>query len=269
MNRPILTAILLALPCLLKAADKDAYTLFNPTPREQMRAMDPDRPDTTESPHTVDAGHLQTETTLFGFSKDGSVEDYVFGETNFKLGLTNRTDLQLVVPFFEREKGGDASDDSGIGDLTVRLKWNLWGNDGGATAFCIMPFVKAPTAGHDLGNDEVEGGVIFPLSVDLNDRVSITVMAAFGVDYDDVRDNHGVDFVDTASLSVAWTARLSSYFEVVSVSSTRADEDWQGYGNTGVTFALTDDILLDAGVAVGLVHASQDFAAFTGVSLRF
>lgn len=269
MKAPFLIALLLTLPCYLHSADKDAYTIFHPTPRDQMRAMDPDRPDTTESPFTVDAGHFQAESTLFGFIKDGGVKNYTFGETNFKAGLTNHTDLQLVVPIFERETGGDAADKSGIGDLTVRLKWNVWGNDGGETAFAIMPFVKAPTASHDLGNDKVEGGLILPLSMDFNDRVSLTVMAAFGVDYDDVRRNHGVDFVDTASLSVAWTERLSSYVEIVSVASTLADEDWQGYGNTGLTFVVTDDFMLDAGVIVGLVNASQDFGAFAGVSLRF
>jgi hypothetical protein len=40
-------------------ADKSAFSLFNPTPRELMREMSTDRPDTTESPYTVDAGHFQ------------------------------------------------------------------------------------------------------------------------------------------------------------------------------------------------------------------
>jgi hypothetical protein len=55
----------------------------------------------------------------------------------------------------------------GVGDLTTRLKINLWGDDGGRTAFAIMPFIKAPTNSHGLGNDAVEGGVIFPLAVAL------------------------------------------------------------------------------------------------------
>src|SRR5207247_8308607 len=41
--------------------DKRHYTLFNPTPRELMREMNTDRPDKTESPYTVDAGHFQVE----------------------------------------------------------------------------------------------------------------------------------------------------------------------------------------------------------------
>jgi len=32
-------------------ADKSDYTLFNPTPKAQMRELSTDRPDTTESPY--------------------------------------------------------------------------------------------------------------------------------------------------------------------------------------------------------------------------
>ncbi|WP_375396658.1 hypothetical protein [uncultured Sphingomonas sp.] len=38
------------------AIDKSQYTLFDPTPRAAMRPFSTDRPDTTESPYTVDAG---------------------------------------------------------------------------------------------------------------------------------------------------------------------------------------------------------------------
>src|ERR1700690_1895783 len=41
--------------------DKSQYNLFNPTPVKYMRELSPDRPDETESPYTVDAGHFQLE----------------------------------------------------------------------------------------------------------------------------------------------------------------------------------------------------------------
>src|SRR5687767_13300570 len=41
--------------------DKSQYTLFNPVPRDMRRELSPDRPDRTESPFTVDAGHVQVE----------------------------------------------------------------------------------------------------------------------------------------------------------------------------------------------------------------
>src|SRR5688572_26356852 len=124
--------------------DKSGYHLFNPTPREHMREMSTDRPDTTESAYTVDAGHFQIEMDLASFTRDrhtperdGGSESWSFLNTNFKLGLTNNIDLQIVAPIYTHVRRGP----EGFGDLTLRMKWNLWGNDGGPTALALMPFV--------------------------------------------------------------------------------------------------------------------------------
>src|SRR5262245_32432486 len=77
--------------------DKWGYTLFGPTPRELMRPMSTDRPDQTESPYTVDAGHFQVEmhhvNALFDHdqSGDGDVRtiDYGLAVLNLKAGLLN------------------------------------------------------------------------------------------------------------------------------------------------------------------------------------
>lgn len=87
----------------LFASDKWQYTPFNPTPRSFMREMSTDRPDKTESPYTVDAGHFQVETDLVGFGIDNrnANNERVFGinagNMNLKAGLLNNIDLQLVV----------------------------------------------------------------------------------------------------------------------------------------------------------------------------
>ena len=51
-------------------ADKSHYTLFDPTPRALMREMATDRPDVTESPYTVDAGHVQVESSFVEYTRD-------------------------------------------------------------------------------------------------------------------------------------------------------------------------------------------------------
>ena len=50
--------------------DKSGYNLFNPTPDKYMREMSPDRPDKTDSPFTVDAGHFQLEMDFANFTYD-------------------------------------------------------------------------------------------------------------------------------------------------------------------------------------------------------
>src|SRR5437764_10537377 len=53
-----------------RAEDKSRYTLFDPTPKAQMREFESDRPGTTESPITVDAGHFQAEFSFAEFTHD-------------------------------------------------------------------------------------------------------------------------------------------------------------------------------------------------------
>jgi Putative MetA-pathway of phenol degradation len=238
------------------AKDKNGYHLFNPTPREQMREMSTDRPDVTESAYTVDAGHVQIEWTLAGFTRDGGAESWTLGETNFKLGITNWLDLQIVAPLHTRVRGGA----EGFGDLTVRAKANLWGNDGGATALAIMPFIKLPTAADGLGNDAVEGGIIIPFAAQLPGEWGFGAMAE--VDFLD----DATEYIGSMTLSHAIAGELGGYVEFVSVWG---DDDWAAYLDCGLTFGIGKDVQLDAGVNIGLNDAAEDVTPFVGLSVRF
>src|SRR5829696_1709417 len=81
--------------------DKQRRTVFDPTPREHMREFSTDRPDVTESPYTVDAGHFQLEMSFveYAYDDDGdaTLNEFSIVPSNFKLGLLNNVDLQLVV----------------------------------------------------------------------------------------------------------------------------------------------------------------------------
>ncbi|MGB1672567.1 MAG: transporter, partial [Limisphaerales bacterium] len=62
---------------------------------------------------------------------------------------------------------GQSQRKRGTGDLTTRLKINLWGNDGGPTAMAIMPFVTFPTGAQSIGQERTTGGVILPFAMEL------------------------------------------------------------------------------------------------------
>src|SRR4051794_2985518 len=81
-------------PSLDPQVDKAQYNLFNPTPPEFMRELSADRPDKTESPYTVDAGHFQLETDLANYTHDHQtsgnedvrLDAFQFANNNFKIG---------------------------------------------------------------------------------------------------------------------------------------------------------------------------------------
>jgi hypothetical protein len=73
--------------------NKWQYNLFNPMPRALMREMSTDRPDRTESPPTVDAGHFQFEADLvsFGIDRWNADGERVFGVNVANVNLKGRS----------------------------------------------------------------------------------------------------------------------------------------------------------------------------------
>ena len=136
--------------CAGAAAD-EPYTLFNPTPRDQMRPMSTDRPDVTESPYTVDAGHFQLEMSFAEWTfNNGKNEEPQTNELRgapflAKVGLLENIDLQFgLEPYIWRrsELDGESTVAQGIGDSLLRLKINIYGNNDEspqAFAIAIMP----------------------------------------------------------------------------------------------------------------------------------
>lgn len=260
--------------------DKSGYNLMNPTPRALLREMSTDRPDKTESPYTVDAGRFQVEMDFVTYAADTDddanvrVESVNVAPINLKLGLTNSTDLQVIFDSYVRQTVTDRATGArdridGFGDVTVRLKRNLWGNDGGATALALMPFVKLPTNSNRLGNDVVEFGIIVPLAIGVSDRVGIGLMTE--VDFLEGADGEGLSptFVNSATVSVGLADRIGIYTELFAEKGIGGDADWVVTFDAGLTYAVSGDIQLDAGVNLGVTDAADDVNLFIGLSRRF
>lgn len=262
-------------------SDKSQYTLFNPTPKEQMRELSTDRPDKTESPYTVDAGHFQIETDLVTFTQDKSEEAGIETNTksfgvmvsNLKVGLTNSIDLQAVITPHQSEEtditGSPKEKKSGFGDTIIRLKYNLLGNDGGDIAIGVMPFVKLPTHSGDLGNKKVEGGIILPFALALPNDWGMGLMAQVNRNTNETDDKFHTDFISSITMSRDIVGNLSGYAEFFSQSSDEISASWVATADFGLTYAVTTDLQLDAGANIGLTRAADDFNPFLGVSARF
>ncbi|MEO8615375.1 MAG: transporter, partial [Luteolibacter sp.] len=248
-NSLILTPIVIALGCWPCAA-------------AELRTLSTDRPDTTESPYTVDAGHYQFEMEIAAWNRD---HEFSLGELNAKVGLDPATDLQVVMPFYNHVRDGD----EGFGDVEIRLKHNLWGNDAGPTALALMPFIKLPTANDDLGNGEIEGGLIIPYGFEGPFGWSCAVMAEVDLAADDDGGGYQPELLTSATASHELTETTGIFLELVSLLSAESEADREAYFNTGVTCAVTATWQLDGGVRIGLTKSSADFTPFLGVSTKF
>jgi hypothetical protein len=262
-------------------ADKSRYTLFNPVPQELMRELSTDRPDQTESANTVDAGHWQIEMDLVNYTYDrdtsggGDVQtrDLSLAAVNLKLGLTNQVDLQMMIDPHVRSRVKDRTTGltekaSGFGDVTTRVKINFWGNDGGPTAFAVMPFVKWPLSSSGVRNGDTEGGIILIYGYSLPAGWSSSVMT----EVDWVSDGGGgydTEWLNSITFARDITGRLGGYVEFVVVTGDAPGFRWQGQFDAGLTYAVSDDTQLDVGCNFGLTSSAPDYQPFVGISRRF
>ena len=262
--------------------DKSGYTLFHPTPASLLRELSTDRPDQTESPYTVDAGHFQLEMDILNYGYDRNtpardntrLEHVSIATVNLKLGLLNNVDLQLVIDSYTSTRAHDRSSGSvethrGFGDIASRLKLNLWGNDGGPTAGALLPFVKLPTNQDGLGNKSFEGGIIFPFAMSLPYGFGMGLMTEVDAARDLSKNGYHPEFANSVTLSRDIIGKLAGYVEFFSRVSSESGSSWIGMFDVGFTYGLAENIQLDAGANIGLTRAAEDINPFVGLSWRF
>jgi hypothetical protein len=232
---------------------------------EELRPLSTDRPDTTESARTVDAGHFQLEMDVARLAVDEGQTGLSFVASNLKLGLTHCWDVQLVI---EPLVGHEALPNYGFGygDTIFRTKLNLFGNDED-TALAVMPWVKFPTAGK-RGNDAVEGGLIVPLGFTLPLDFSGSVMAEGDVMADEAGEGRHFELLTSASIGHQLFGPVAAFIEIAGVYSTEADAGYVLFVDGGPVVLVTDHVQLDAAAGVGLTDAADDFSVFTGVSFK-
>ncbi len=254
--------------------DAAAFSLWNPVPRDQLRRLSTDRPDATESPFTVDAGHYQVEYSFVDFSRVDEAETRTFeiAPVLLKVGLTSSIDLQVGFNPYTRQRtrtGASQEMIDGLGDTFARCKVNLWGNDTGESALAIMPFIKITTASDGLGNDDVEGGIIIPAAFELDHRLTLGTMLEFDVVRNGADDAYTLDVVHTATIARGLTDTLGLFVEYAGAADTSGESSYRASLNTGMTLGIAPDIQLDAGVRIGLTEAAEDLGVFAGMAWRY
>lgn len=237
-----------------------------------LRELETDRPDATESPVTVDKGHFQLESSFFGWSRDDTggtrTEVWSMAESNLKYGLSDEMDLQMVwTPYLHETTKSAAGSTSvrDVSDLVFRLKYNLWGNDEGKTAFGLMPVVKVPTSSR-LGNDEWEGGVVTPFAWRAGKKWSLGAQVEIQRVYDGANAKWDWEVSHTTVIGLDLTEHLGIYLEYLGLSS---DDSYGAHFSSGITYGLSDVAQLDAGTLVGLNDDAEDLTVFSGISWKF
>jgi Putative MetA-pathway of phenol degradation len=284
---------LVALPCLaraedavpaenstiLGAPDKSGYNLLNPTPDDQMRKFAPDRPTKGFSVRTVDAGHVEVELDTFNetYSRYLGVITHSIQtlDPNVRIGITNSTEFEIQFNGLQSSRsesysGALVTQGTGFGDVVLRTKMNLFGNDDGPVGLAIIPYVKVPSSAPVISNGAVEGGLIVPLALRLPQDYLITLMTEVDALKDDL-NHREANFVNLVGVSHPLPGIEGANAMVELFSSVGADRATSPIYtfDLGMNFRLDKHTFFDVGLNLGLNSAAPKVQIYTGISARF
>ena len=277
MKKVFLTGLTLFSVSSNAMADDD-YNLFNPVPDDKLRPFTTERPSKTDSVFTIDSGHLVVETSVDSYTHDNNYEadlhsNSFLNTTNIRLGLTQSTDLQLIINPYTDLDTHDNVDDSkskqqGFGDTYLRLKYNIIGNNNEAFGAAIIPFVKFPTSDDQLGNSDFEGGVAVPLNYNLPDNWTIGGEFIYSALKNQDSDGYYGGYADSIILGKT-IGDWSGYSELYAFLPNTGNRAWQNSADLGVIYSVSDNFHVDTGVNFGISEAAPDVNYFVGLAFRF
>lgn len=248
------------------------YSLFKKVPEDKMREMETDRPDVTESPYTVDAGHYQLETDIVALTRDISessqTETILINQANIKIGISNKTAVQIGFQTYgiQREKDAHAEIEKrrGFGDITLRIKQNITGDDYGNFALALIPYIKIPSS--QFEDSRCESGLIVPIIYKFPGDWNL----GFQVEIDRLKDKDldqmHTEFLQTLTISHPIAKHLDLIAETYYTYDFKAHH-FTNYLNAALQVEVLHDFKLDAGVNYGLQHLSEKHF-FLGASYR-
>ncbi|KFF10576.1 hypothetical protein IW15_19770 [Chryseobacterium soli] len=270
---PVLCGLLFPCKGLAQKAPKDSYSLFNPVPRSQMREMETDRPDVTESPYTVDAGHFQLETDLVRTIKEigesSETHTVLINQMNLKIGIANSTAIQIGFQTYGRQSekeydSGSKTISDGHGDLTFRIKQNLIGNDDGSFALALLPYIKFPTSKYE--DSRFEGGLIVPMQYKLPGEWNLGLQVELDRLKDQDEQAMHTEFLQTLTISHSIIKGIEGIAETYYTYDFKAHQ-FSNYLNAAIQVDVARDFKLDAGLNFGIQHTAAKHY-FIGASYR-
>jgi len=252
-----------------------------PNPNVALRPFCADRPTKSNGPCTVDTGHVQVELDVF----DGTTQRvgpattnvYVYLNPTVKYGLNSSTDLELSMAPVETISFRDAGDGlrkdiTGVGDLFLRVKWDVIGSDGGPVSVALAPYIKAPTARLGVGNGAVEEGLLVPVQFTLPADWSLSLNGEIDALKDQDDTHLHANYIGIVTLSHPLTKTVTGSVELWNdVNDDRVGAVYQRSLDLALAWipAASPNLQWDLGFNIGLNRATPSAQLYFGVSQRY
>ncbi len=273
-NKILLTFAAVVTTLSFAHAQSHQYSLFHPVPADSVREeMETDRPNVTESPYTVDAGHIQYEASLLNLERkhteEGLQRTWLVNHADIKLGLLQGTNLHIVFETYGDQaiKSGNHTDESkhGVGDLGLRLKQNIYGNYHGNFSAALMPYITFPTGQYE-DSHSVETGLMIPLALKLPNDWKLGMQIEGDYLNNDAEPGRHAELLQSLVISKILFDKLEIFGETY-YTRDFAHHSTHSYIDTALEYALSDNFKIDIGLNHGLQRDAGD-NYFVGIAFR-
>ncbi|NTU57538.1 MAG: transporter [Chlorobiaceae bacterium] len=238
----------------------------------------------TDDTNSQGKGRFQLELNT-EFSRDresaSGISEVAHGTTASAMlsyGLSDRIDLIAGVPTqWSRleENGSVTADNSGMGDLTLEIKYRLLENRDKGVSLAIKPGVSIPSGDESkgFGNGKVSGGVMVIATRE-------SKLCSYHVNFGYTRNEYRLADVQNSMRNDIWHASLAAMVNVssalravtdigIETNSSRTSDIAPAFIIGGLIYGVSDNMDLDLGIKGGLNRAETDTTLLAGIALRF
>ncbi len=255
-------------------------TLAQTTPDAELRPFCADRPGKGTPTCILDVGHWQAEVGLIDGARQSDdavkAESWAYGDLFFRYGLTSLTELQFGITPWSTEKVTDRATGvsetvDGVSDIQIGFRHSLANPEGSGVSIALAGFITAPTGSREIRGDGIEGGVVLPISLPLDDDWGLSLSPEIDIVADsDGEGRHaaytmvagvGRGFGQWALGAEIWISHDDDPIEAVTQSTFDLTAVW--------TPPSMPDAQIDFGLNFGLNDDSPDVEFGMGVARRF
>jgi hypothetical protein len=233
--------------------------------QDALDPIEPDRPDFTEGTGIVPAGHYQVEGGAT-FARVEDNETKTLGELLVRIPLAEWLEARVNIGSYDWSRGGGPAA-QGYEDPEIGVKVHVADSAGARPDVALLFLTTVPLGGRDFTADAWQPTVKLAAGWDLTPRFSLSS----NLNYSYLAEGDGRFSQAAASLSAGFslTGQLGAFLEAYGFSRETSGGPSTAYVNSGLSYAVSDDLSLDIRAGAGLNDAAPDYFVGAGASVRW
>lgn len=236
----------------------------------------------TDDSGTQGRGKFQIEANV-EVSRDKETEDgLTIKETGGEVaaivsyGFIDNADIVLGIPYQWTKTKEDeevVSDEDGIGDMSVEIKWRFF--EKGGLSFALKPGITLPTGdeGKGLGNGKASYGLMLITTKEIETW-------AFHLNIGYMHNEYKLEEDEEANRKNIWHASFAAEAEIIknltAVANVGIERNSDKTSDThpafllgGLIYSVSENFDIDTGIKAGLNKPETDLTLLAGMSVRF